>query len=415
MVNVVVPDMGESVTEATVLEWRKKVGDRVAISDIVVELETDKVNLEVGAPAAGVISQIVAASGADVKVGDVLAIIEAVGSAASAAPSAPATAPVATPVATAAAPAVAADRNKPAATPVAERAAQVLNVDVAQVPPSRADGKVVKQDVERFATPSAIVPASLPTAATPSAVLPPAAMAALFTETRREERVPMSRRRQTIARRLVEAQHNAAMLTTFNEVDMTHVQAIREKRKNAFKEKYGVSLGLSSFFVKATIAALKLFPRLNAEIQGTDMVLKHYYDIGMAIGAEEGLVVPILRDADRMTFAKIELAIKDYAKQVQDGTLPLSAITGGSFTITNGGIFGSLMSTPILNPPQVGILGLHGIKPRPVVVDNQIVIRPMMYTALSYDHRIVDGREAVQFLVAVKDMIEDPERLLIEG
>jgi 2-oxoglutarate dehydrogenase E2 component (dihydrolipoamide succinyltransferase) len=225
----------------------------------------------------------------------------------------------------------------------------------------------------------------------------------------------MSRRRQTIAARLIEAQSTAAMLTTFNEIDMQPVQAIRARRKDSFKEKYGVGLGLSSFFVKATIGALKAFPRINAEIQGGEIVLKHYYDIGIAIGAAEGLVVPVLRDADRMSFAEIEKAIRDYAKQSEEGTLSIESLRGGTFTITNGGVFGSMMSTPILNPPQVGILGLHAIKDRPVVVKGEIVVRPMMYTALTYDHRIVDGREAVQFLVRVKELMEDPEALLIEA
>jgi 2-oxoglutarate dehydrogenase E2 component (dihydrolipoamide succinyltransferase) len=234
-------------------------------------------------------------------------------------------------------------------------------------------------------------------------------------EGRREERVRMSRRRQTVARRLVEAQHTAAMLTTFNEVDMSAVVAIRSRRKESFKERHGVSLGFMSFFVKASIGALKSTPRLNAEIQGNEMILKHYYDIGIAVGAEEGLVVPVLRDADRMSFAEIEQAIKEYVRKIDEGALSLDDLRGGTFTITNGGVFGSLLSTPILNPPQVGILGLHKIEDRPIVADGQVVIRPMMYVALSYDHRIVDGREAVQFLVRVKELIEDPEALLLEG
>ncbi|PJF32622.1 MAG: dihydrolipoyllysine-residue succinyltransferase, partial [Phototrophicales bacterium] len=232
---------------------------------------------------------------------------------------------------------------------------------------------------------------------------------------RKEERVKMTRRRQTIAKRLIEAQSTAAMLTTFNEIDMSGVNALRAKRKDSFKEKYGVGLGFNAFFVKAVIGALKAFPQLNAEIQDNDIIYKHYYDIGIAIGVSDGLVVPVLRDADRMSFAQIENQVKEYAKQAQDGTLSLESLMGGTFTITNGGIFGSLMSTPILNPPQVGILGLHAIKDRPMVVNGEIVIRPMMYVALTYDHRIVDGREAVQFLVKVKDLIEDPEALLIEG
>ena len=224
----------------------------------------------------------------------------------------------------------------------------------------------------------------------------------------------MSKRRATIAKRLVEAQHTAAMLTTFNEVDMTGVMAVRERHKQAFKERHGVNLGLTSFFVKATIGALREFPRINAEIQGDEMVLKHYFDIGVAVGAKEGLVVPVLRDADRMSFAQIERKVREFAKAAEDGSLSLADLKGGTFTITNGGVFGSLMSTPILNPPQVGILGLHAIKDRPVAVDKQVVIRPMMYTALTYDHRIVDGSEAVQFLVRVKQLVEDPGALLLE-
>jgi len=231
----------------------------------------------------------------------------------------------------------------------------------------------------------------------------------------REERVRLSRRRQTIAQRLVEAQHNAAMLTTFNEIDMSAVMEVRSRRKDAFKERHNVSLGFMSFFTKAVVGALKAFPRLNAEIQGNDMILKHYYDIGIAVGAEEGLVVPVLRDADRKSFADIEREIAELAKKARENTLKLEELQGGTFTITNGGVFGSLMSTPILNAPQVGILGMHKIEQRPVVVNGQIVIRPMMYVAVSYDHRIVDGREAVQFLVRVKELVEDPESLLLEG
>ncbi|HXH24166.1 MAG TPA: dihydrolipoyllysine-residue succinyltransferase, partial [Vicinamibacterales bacterium] len=232
---------------------------------------------------------------------------------------------------------------------------------------------------------------------------------------RTEERVRMTKRRQTIARRLVEAQRTAAMLTTFNEVDMTAVMALRERRKEAFKQRHGVSLGIASFFVKASIAALRAFPQLNAEIQGDEIVLKHYYDIGVAVGAEGGLVVPVIRDADRLSFAEIELAIRDFAARAANGTLTLDDLAGGTFTITNGGVFGSLLSTPILNPPQVGILGLHKIEDRPVAIDKQVQVRPMMYVALSYDHRIVDGREAVQFLVRIKEYIEDPGHLLLEG
>ncbi|NWF70633.1 MAG: 2-oxoglutarate dehydrogenase complex dihydrolipoyllysine-residue succinyltransferase [Chloroflexi bacterium] len=387
---IIVPSLGESVVEATVARWLKNEGERVAVGQAIVVLETDKVDLEVGAEKDGVLAKIERPAGADVKIGDVLGYIEEV------APGIPAVS----------APAPA------AATPVAKRVAEEYNVDLALVTPSTG-GKVTKGDVEQFVQRAA--PPAAPVSVPAAAPVPPPLAASLNNGYRREERVRMSRRRQTIARRLVEAQHTAAMLTTFNEIDMSAVQEVRARRKEAFQKKYNVSLGLSSFFVKAAIGALKLFPRVNAEIQGDEFVLKHYYDIGIAIGAEEGLVVPVLRDADRMSFAEIEKAIKDFAKQSEDGTLKLEALRGGSFTITNGGIFGSLMSTPILNAPQVGILGLHAIKPRPVVVKDQIVIRPMMYVALSYDHRIIDGREAVQFLVRVKELVEDPESLLIEG
>jgi 2-oxoglutarate dehydrogenase E2 component (dihydrolipoamide succinyltransferase) len=323
-------------------------------------------------------------------------------------------------------------------TPVARRLAEERGVDLSQVHGSGPGGRVTKQDVEDYlaraglpAAPAAPAeappkqavavaapqppPVPVPPAQAPAVLQPAAAAMAPPSEGRREERVRMSRRRQTIARRLVEAQHAAAMLTTFNEVDMSAVVAIRGRRKESFKERYGVSLGFMSFFVKASIGALKSYPRLNAEIQGNEMILKHYYDIGIAVGAEEGLVVPVLRDADRMSFAEIELAIKEYVRKIDEGALSLEDLRGGTFTITNGGVFGSLLSTPILNAPQVAILGLHKIEDRPVAAGGEVVIRPMMYIALSYDHRIVDGREAVQFLVRLKELIEDPEALLLEG
>jgi len=299
------------------------------------------------------------------------------------------------------------------ATPVAQRAASAHNVDIAAVPASDGE-RVRKADVLNAAASTPAAPAKTVTQSAPK-VTPTVSAQPTAPIGRPEERVRMTRRRQTIAQRLVEAQATAAMLTTFNEVDMTAVMEIRKRRKDSFKERYGIGLGFSSFFVKATIGALKAFPALNAEIQGKEMVLKRYYDIGMAIGAEEGLVVPVLRDADKMSFAQIEKQIADYAKQVREGTLSIDALMGGTFSITNGGVFGSLLSTPILNPPQVGILGLHGIKERPVALNGEVVIRPMMYLALTYDHRIVDGREAVQFLVKVKDLIEDPELLMLEG
>lgn len=414
-VNIEVPELSESVVEATVAEWLKQVGDPVEAGDIVVVLETDKVALEVTAEASGVIASIVHEEGADVGAHEVLGTIDEDGSAPE-----PQSEPETQETETedsAPAPETSGD---PKATPVAQRAAGVHEVNIADVPAgdgkkvrkndviSAAEGGARKQEAAPSPAPQPKKQASKPTekqASTP----------ATSANGRDEERQRMSRRRQTIARRLVEAQSTAAMLTTFNEIDMTAVMDMRARRKEAFKEKYGVSLGFSSFFVKATIGALKAFPSLNAEIQEKEIVLKKYYDIGMAIGAEDGLVVPVLRNADRMSFAEIEQQIKDYATQVRDGSLSIEALMGGTFTITNGGVFGSLLSTPILNPPQVGILGLHGIKERPVVVDGEIVIRPMMYVALTYDHRIVDGREAVQFLVKLKDLIEDPEALLIEG
>ena len=291
--------------------------------------------------------------------------------------------------------------------------AEAHAVDIATVPGSGSAGRVMKQDVQQaIAKPSAATPAP---AKAPAAAPAPAPAPRRSPGERTEERVRMTKRRQTIARRLVEAQRTAAMLTTFNEIDMSAVMSLRERRKESFKKQYGINLGLSSFFVKASVAALKAFPPINAEIQGDEVVYKHYYDVGIAVGAEGGLVVPVLRDADRMGFADIELAIRDFAKRAGDGTLTLADLSGGTFTITNGGVFGSLLSTPILNPPQVGILGLHKIQDRAVPVNGQVVIRPMMYVALSYDHRMVDGREAVQFLVKIKEFIEDPGHLLIES
>jgi 2-oxoglutarate dehydrogenase E2 component (dihydrolipoamide succinyltransferase) len=303
------------------------------------------------------------------------------------------------------------------ATPIAERMASETGVDLHQIHPASPDQRITKQDVQEFLEKQqhdVIAPPGLKDAPAPREVTSPQP-SAKHDRAAREERVRMSRRRQTIGRRLVEAQHAAAMLTTFNEVDMTAVLALRQRRKEAFKQRYGVSLGITSFFVKAAIGALKAFPKLNAEIQGDEMVLKHYYDIGIAVGAEEGLVVPVLRDADYMSFAEIEKAIGEFVEKAETGKLSIEDLRGGTFTITNGGIFGSLLSTPILNPPQVGILGLHKFEERPIAREGQVVIRSMMYVALSYDHRIVDGREAVQFLVRVKELTEDPASLLLEG
>jgi 2-oxoglutarate dehydrogenase E2 component (dihydrolipoamide succinyltransferase) len=404
---IVVPNLGESVVEATIARWLKQVGDPVKVGEAVVVLQTDKVDLEIGAEKNGVLAQITREAGEDVKVGDPIGVLEE-GEAAAAPTPAPAQAQK--PLAPTPTPELVRAEAATAATPVARRMAESSGVDLGQVQASRPTGRVTKQDVQRYIDRPAPAPAPQPPPA------PAAPVEDVFGEsTRRTERVKMSRRRRTIAARLVEAQHTAAMLTTFNEIDMTAVMAFRERHRDSFKEKHGVGLGYSSFFVKATVGALKAFPRLNAEIQGDEMILKHYYDIGIAVGAEEGLVVPVLRDAERMSFAQIEAQIKVFAKQAADNTLPLEALRGGTFTITNGGVFGSMMSTPILNPPQVGILGLHKIEQRPVVVEGQIVIRPMMYLALSYDHRIVDGREAVQFLVRVKDLMEDTEALMLEG
>ena len=417
MSNVVVPQLGESVVEARVARWLKKQGDRVEVGEPLVELETEKIDLEVSAEKSGVITSIARQEGEDVKIGELLAVIDDSGAAAAAVSSTDGASGAGT---------------DGRATPTARRMAKEHAVDLGTVQGSGAAGRVTKHDVQKAITPPAPIddkpapagrsaaPASSTLAPTGSPVAPTSDKLAPTSSTlapgpRTEERVRMTKRRQTIARRLVEAQHTAAMLTTFNEVDMSAVMALRERRKEAFKKQYGVSLGIASFFVKAAIAALRAFPPLNAEIQGDEIVFKRYYDIGVAVGAEGGLVVPVLRDADRLSFAHIELAIRDFASRAGEGTLTLEDLRGGTFTITNGGVFGSLLSTPILNPPQVGILGLHKIQDRAVAIDGQVVIRPMMYVALSYDHRIVDGREAVQFLATIRDFVEDPGRLLLES
>ena len=414
MMNILVPELGESVVEARVARWLKKAGDRVENGEPVVELETEKIDLEVNAPQAGVLAAIRQQEGTDVKIGEVLAVLDE--TAAAAPPTPAAAAEVGTASATmSAAPATAAD--SPRATPTARRMAKDHDVNLGTVPGSGSAGRVMKQDVEKVVKPAAAAPAAPPREAKPAPAPAPAAPrpAPRAAGERSEQRVRMSKRRATIARRLVEAQRTAAMLTTFNDVDMTALMGLRERRKEAFKKQYSVNLGIASFFVKAAVAALRQFPQLNAEIQGDEIVLKHYYDVGMAVGAEGGLVVPVIRDADRLSFADIELAIRDFAARAQNSTLTLEDLSGGTFTITNGGVFGSLLSTPILNPPQVGILGLHRIQDRPVAVNGQVVVRPMMYVALSYDHRIVDGREAVQFLVKIKEYIEDPGHLLLES
>jgi 2-oxoglutarate dehydrogenase E2 component (dihydrolipoamide succinyltransferase) len=407
--NILVPEVGESIVDARIAKWLRKEGDVVSAGDPLVELETDKIDLEVGAPQAGVLSRIDRRDGEDVKVGEVLGVIEE----AAAGTAAPGAAPREEP---------ATKTSGPRTTPAARKAAEEHDVDLARVRGTGDAGRVMRRDVEQAAKSggngdAAARPAPKP--APPVAEVQPRAEGSRDRGTgapgpRNEERVRMSKRRATIARRLVEAQSTAAMLTTFNDVDMSAVMALRERHKTSFKEKHGVGLGIASFFVKASVGALREFPRINAEIQGDEMVLKHYYDIGVAVGASEGLVVPVLRDADRLSFAEIERRIREFAKAAEDGTLSLADLKGGTFTITNGGVFGSLLSTPILNPPQAGILGLHKIQDRPVAVSGQIAVRPMMYVALTYDHRIVDGAEAVRFLVRVKELVEDPGALLLE-
>ena len=435
-INIVVPEVGESVVDARIARWLKKEGDAVAAGEPLVELETDKIDVEVPAPRAGVLERIAHRDGDDVKIGEIIGTMtETKSTAGPTGPTGPqgptspsgSTAPKGPPASAGpqaspgpGGPQVGPEgpqgsRRPAAATPSARKLAREQNVQLGDV---KSDGpRVTRMDVAKAAAPpppsADARPASPPPNAAPARAQAPAP--APVSEPRSEERVRMSKRRATIARRLVEAQQTAAMLTTFNEVDMSSIMALRARHKETFKTKYGVGLGVASFFVKAAVVALKEFPRLNAEIQGEEMVLKHYYDIGVAVGAAEGLVVPVLRNADRMAFAEIEQGIRAFATKAGDGTLTLDDLRGGTFSITNGGVFGSLMSTPILNPPQVGILGLHAVKDRPVAVDGQIQVRPMMYVALTYDHRLVDGAEAVRFLVRVKELVEDPGVLLIEG
>jgi 2-oxoglutarate dehydrogenase E2 component (dihydrolipoamide succinyltransferase) len=407
-----VPALGESVTEATVAKWLKKLGEPVAVDDPVVELETDKVTLEVNATAAGVLSEIRVSEGANVNVGGVLGTIDGAGKVAAATAAAPKPAPAAPPKPAAAPTPAAAPKAEPAAGgaldrsgPAARKLAAESGLAPEQIAATGKDGRVTKADVmtalERGApqpAPSAPAPAARP----PREIGP------------REERVRMTRLRKRIAQRLKEAQNTAAMLTTFNEADMTAVMGLRERYRDSFEKKHGVRLGFMSFFVKACIVALKELPAVNAEIDGEDIIYKNHYDIGVAVGTEQGLVVPVLRDADQMSFAEIEKKIGELGRKARDGKLTIEDLSGGTFTISNGGIYGSLMSTPILNPPQSAILGMHKIQKRPVVLGDKIEARPMMYLALSYDHRLVDGREAVSFLVRVKEGIEEPERLLVD-
>ncbi len=403
--DIIVPTLGESVAEATVAKWFKNAGDAITMDEPLVELETDKVTLEVNAASDGVLTEIVIAEGANVEVGALLGRISSDG-AAVAAP-APASAPTPAP----------AKADEPAAPASGNGAAPMLpavrkligdhGLDSSVISATGKDGRLTKGDVLAF-----IGDGSAPKApAAPQAAPAPAAPAS--SPDSREERVPMTRLRKRIAERLKEAQNTAAILTTFNEADMTNVMAARERYRDAFEKKYGARLGFMGFFVKSCIVALQEIPAVNAQIDGDDLVYKNHYDIGVAVGTEQGLVVPVLRDADKMGFAEVEAGIGDLGRKARDGKLTMDELTGGTFTITNGGVYGSMMSTPILNPPQSGILGMHKIDRRPIAVGDQIEIRPMMYLALSYDHRVIDGREAVTFLVRVKECIENPERIML--
>ena len=402
-IEIRVPTLGESISEATVGKWFKKAGETVRADEPLVELETDKVTLEVNAPGAGVLSEITAETGQTVAIGALLGQL-----------SGGATAPAAAP-----APAAAAKAAPKTAMPPAPSAAKIAaedRIDLSSVAGSGRRGQVLKGDVlaaaaAANASPPVVAPAPAPV---PAPAPLPVARPTTPDDSAREERVRMTKLRQTIARRLKDAQNTAAMLTTFNEVDMSEVMALRARYKDAFEKKHGAKLGFMGFFVKACVQALKEIPAVNAEIDGADLVYKNYYHIGIAVGTEKGLIVPVVRDADKLSIAEIEKTISDLGKRARDGRLKLEELQGGTFTITNGGIYGSLMSTPILNAPQSGILGMHKIQERPVAVGGKVEIRPMMYLALSYDHRIVDGREAVTFLVRVKEALEDPARLVLD-
>jgi len=416
IVEVKVPQLSESVSEATLLQWKKPAGTGVAIDEILVEIETDKVVLEVPAPAAGAIVQLLVADGASVVSGQVIAQIETSGAAAAAA------APVA-PAALGSAPA-AATAAPPAVMPAAARLLAESGLSASNVVGTGRDGRVTKGDVIAAQSAAPPVSAPAPVRPAPSAPSVPAVPArlpevrAIFEasalDNRPEQRVPMSRLRQRVAERLVQSQSTAAILTTFNEVNMQPVIDLRNRHKDRFEKEHGVKLGFMSFFVKAAIAALKRYPIVNASVDGTDIVYHGYFDIGVAVGSPRGLVVPVLRDVDTMGFATIEKTIADYGKRAGEGKLSIDELTGGTFSISNGGVFGSMLSTPIINPPQSAILGVHATKDRAVVENGQIVVRPMNYLALSYDHRIIDGREAVLALVAIKEALEDPARLLLE-
>ena len=408
---IVVPSLGESVTEATVAKWLKEAGQPVAMDEPLVELETDKITLEVPAAANGVLGSIEVAAGDSVEVGAILGLIEEAGGMA---PSAPPCAPVAPEAAPESAPEPAPAAPADTLSPAVRKLIDEHGLDPAAIAATGPNRRLTKGDV--LAHLAAMPAAAAAPAPVPVPAPPPAATALPRPATGpREERVPMTRLRIRIAERLKQAQNNAAMLTTFNEVDMSGVMAVRERLREAFEKKHGARLGFMSFFLKAVTIALKEIPAVNAEIDGTDIIYKNHYDIGVAVGTDQGLVVPVLRDADRLSFAEIETGIAALGRRARDGKLTMDDLTGGTFTITNGGVYGSLQSTPILNPPQSGILGMHKIQKRPVAIDDELAIRPMMYLALSYDHRIIDGREAVTFLVRVKQCIEDPERILLDA
>ncbi len=411
-----VPTLGESVTEATIGRWFKQPGEAVAADEPVVELETDKVTVEVPAPASGVLAEILAKDGEIVAPGALLGQIQEGGAPAKAAPAPPKAAPAPPAAAKVASPP---PQPKPAAprpaaadalAPSVRKIAEETGIDTGGVPGTGKDGRVTKGDMIAAIERAAAAPTPI---AQPAATIQVRAPS-LPDDAAREERVRMTRLRQTIARRLKEAQSTAAMLTTFNEVDMGNVMAVRNRYKELFEKKHGVKLGFMSFFVRASVQALKEIPAVNAEIDGTDLIYKNYYHVGVAVGTEKGLVVPVVREADQRSLADIEKTIADFGRRAREGTLKIEEMQGGTFTISNGGIYGSLMSTPILNAPQSGILGMHKIQERPMAVGGEIKLRPMMYLALSYDHRIVDGREAVTFLVRLKEILEDPERLILD-
>ncbi len=403
-IEIKVPQLPESVTDATLVAWHKSVGEGVARDENLVDLETDKVVLEVPAPAAGTLSKIVVEDGATVEAGDVLAILEE-GEVAAAAPEPE---PAEEKVEAKAAPAPKQAKGPVKTSPAVRRLLEEHDLDATMVMGTGKDGRITKADVMAFlkaddssnVTPGDPAPVTVETVSTSFA--------------RNEQRVPMTRLRARIAERLVEAQQTAAMLTTFNEVDLTEVMALRKRYRDDFEKKHGVRLGFMSFFAKAAVEALKQFPVVNASVDGSDILYHNYYDIGIAVSSERGLMVPVIRDVDQMSFADFEKNLGDVAKRVQEGTISMDDLTGGTFTITNGGIFGSMMSTPILNQPQSAILGMHSIQQRPMVVDGEIKARPMMYLALTYDHRIIDGKDSVQFLVAIKELLEDPSRLLLQ-